>query len=339
MRKPRIKALDVAKAAEVSTATVSLVINGKADKRVPLETRQRVLKVASELGYTVDRRARGLATGTSRLIGFIVPNSVGNPFFSAVHMELMRELGSSYQVLIVATDVGEDIARQNIEQLLAIGIDALVGISVDSAYLKPIEANIPMILVDSDRSGPGIAALNFAVEDGARELARHLVDFGHRKFAYIDAKTQSRTFPARRNAFMAALAEMGVESPVILETEIEMTDAETTVATILQKWKSDGITAIVCATDLQAYGVLTALKALAIQVPDDMSLAGFDDLPFSRAMDPQLTSVRLPGDALARGAVAELRGLLKQKSPRIASIVINVELHPRASTGKAKTLA
>nr|WP_281418976.1 LacI family DNA-binding transcriptional regulator [Rhizobium sp. AQ_MP] len=337
MRKPRVKALDVARAADVSTATVSLVMNGKAEKRVPLETRQRVLKVAADLGYTVDLRARGLATGTSRLIGFLVPNSVGNPFFGALHMELLRELGSSYQVLTVATDVGEEVARRNIEQLLAMGIDALVAMSVDSAYLRPIQSDIPMILIDTDRFGPGVAALNFAVEKGARDLAEHLVELGHRRIIYVEATTRSRTFPARRNALFTALEEAGVAPPAVIETDIDMLDAERVAQPLLRKWSNDGVTAIICATDLQAYGVLTAMKSENISVPHEMSIAGFDDLPFSRVVEPQLTSVRLPGDALARGAVAELRGLLDRKSARIASIVIDVELQRRGSTARARS--
>lgn len=324
--------------ADVSTATVSLVVNGKADKRVPPETQRRVLAAAAELGYTVDRRAHGLATGKSRLIGFLVPNSIVNPFFSVVHMELLRELGSRYQVLTVATDVGEEVARQNIEQLLAMGIDALVAISVDNAYLRPIESSVPMILVDTDRSGPGIAAINYAVEKGARELASHLTELGHRKIVYVDAEIPSRTFIARRRALFEALSQANAEEPIAVQTAIDMNNSESIVAKDIGNWLELGATAIVCATDLQAYGALAALKAAGVAIPDTMSLASFDDLPFSRVVEPELTSVHIPGDALAKAAAVELRGILADKAARIASIVIDVELRRRRSTGQARII-
>jgi len=333
MKKPRITALDVAKAADVSAATISLVMNDKAHGRVPIETQRRVREAATELGYTIDRRARSLATGRSGLVGFVVPDVV-NPFFGLVHMALLRELGSRHQVLTVATDIGEHAARHNIAQLMAFGVDAFVAISIDSAYLAPLHANVPMVLVDTDHPAPGATIVNYEVEKGARDLASHLRQLGHRKMVYIDGLTPSRTFAARRIAFLDAISG-GRETPIVTRTAVDMDEASSAVIAEIELWRARGATALVCATDVQAYGALAGLRQKGISVPGEISVAGFDDLPFSRIVTPELTSVHVPTEKLAKIAATQLRAVLSGGTSAAAGLAIDVELRTRQSTGLA----
>jgi LacI family transcriptional regulator len=338
IKRRRTTAQDVARAADVSVATVSLVVNGKAEKRVPPSTRLRVLKAAAALGYTVDRRARGLATGKSGLIGFLVPG-LRNPFFNMVHMALLREFGSHYQVLTATTDMGEEGAR-NIEQMLALGVDAIVAISVDNAYLDPLHAHVPMVLVDTDRPGPGVAAINFTDEKAARQLALHLIELGHRQVIYVDAaRARSRGMGLRRRAFCDSFATAGAAPPILVTAEVDIDAVADLVRGEIDNWLAAGATALVCATDLQAYGALVALEDRSIPVPEAISLAGFDDLPLSKVVRPQLTSVSVPAIRLAAVAADELRSMLAGKPAPEASILIDIELQRRGSTGPAPVVA
>lgn len=334
MRKSRVTAQDVARAASVSSATVSLVVNGKAEGRVPPETRHRVLKEAAALGYTVDRRARGLATGRSDLIGFLVPG-MRNPFFGAVYTALLREFGSGYQVLTVTTDMGEE-TRRSMRQLMALGVDGIVAVSVDSAFVRPLKLSVPMVLVDTDRPGPGVTAINLTDDRAARELASHLLQLGHRKVVYVDAaRARSRGFAARHRAFFEVFAADGAETPMVVETEVDIDQSTAVIESEVRRWMADGVTAVVCATDLQAYGALVALKNLGIAVPGELSLAAFDDLVLSKVVTPRLTTVHVPADEIARVAAAEIRRMLAGNEAARESIILPLDLRYRESTGPA----
>jgi LacI family transcriptional regulator len=335
MKKQRVKAEDLARAVKVSAATVSLVLNGKDAGRVNPETRRRILKAAKALGYTIDRRARGLATGRSGMIGFVAPD-IANPFFGLVHMALLKALGERYQVLVVATDIGKAAARHNIEQLLAIGIEAVVAVSVDGAFLDGLDPAVPMILVDSARTGPGVVSINYAVEAGAEALAAHLLSLGHRHFVYLDGDTPSRIFAARRDALVAAMRASGARPPLIARSSVDIAAAARIAARACRKWLASGATAIVSATDIQAYGVLSALRAAAVAVPETISMASFDDLPLSTAVAPPLTSVEVPAGELGRILARELLASLAAPDRPDPRILIPVSLHIRQSTGRAR---
>jgi LacI family transcriptional regulator len=250
-------------------------------------------------------------------------------------MALLREFGSHYQVLTVTTDMGEE-AERSIAQLLALSVDAIVAISVDNAYLDPLHAHAPMVLIDTDRPGPGVAAINFADERAAQQLALHLLQLGHTNVVYVDAaRARSRGMALRRNAFLEAFAASAAGRPMVVKAEVDIDGTAETVRSGIDEWRAAGATALVCATDLQAYGALVALKQAGISVPGEISLAGFDDLPMSKVVTPELTTVQVPAVKLATVAAAELRRMLAGEAAAEASIVIDVELHARASTGPA----
>lgn len=334
MRRTRVTAVDVARAAAVSPATVSLVVNGKDDRRVHPETKRRVLEKAAALGYAVDRRAQGLATGKSGLIGFLVPG-MRNPFFSAVYTALLREFGSGYQVLTVATDMGKE-TRDSVSQLVALGVDGIVAIAVDNIFIEPLQSRAPMVLVDTDRPGPGVVALNLTDEKAARDLAMHLLELGHRKLVYVDAvRVHSRSFTVRRDAILDTMARRGAEAAIEVATHVDIDHTAAIVGSDVRSWIAAGATAIVCATDLQAYGALVGLKDRGVSVPEELSLAGFDDLALSRVVTPPLTTVRVPAAEIARIAATEIRRMLDGDTSVRDSIIVPLELRRRESTGPA----
>ena len=332
MKGRRIKASDVAQAVNVSPATVSLVLNGKDAGRVLPDTRERILETARRLGYTIDRRARGLATGRSGMIGFIAPD-ISNPFFGLVHMALLQALGDRYQVLVVATDIGEAAARHNIDQLLAIGVEAVVAVSVDSAFLQSHASAIPLILVDSPLSGPGVASINYAIERGAEELAQHLLDLGHRRLVYLDGQTRSHIFAAQRDALTKKMKIGGAAGPIHASSRVDLAAAAVRTATDWRSWIDAGATALVCATDIQAYGAIAALREAGICAPERMSIASFGDLPISGAV-ARLTAVHIPAEELGWAVARELAQSLASPERDDPRVVISTALRIRETTGR-----
>ncbi|MEV6503099.1 LacI family DNA-binding transcriptional regulator [Streptomyces sp. NPDC048504] len=321
-------AADVASAAGVSTATVSLVVNGKDAGRVLPETRQRVLEEAHRLGYEVDRRARSLATGRSGIVGF-VSTGLSNPFFAAVQMGLLEEFDDRLQLLSIATEIGHTTARRNVAALFAIGVD---GIIIDASALEALgeQPSVPAVLLDSPRGPSGLVRVNFDLVSGAEALAAHLLERGHQRIGYLQSDQQTDTFALRYEAFEARIhAGGGVLSKASSGNTIEA--ASERLLKLWGEWDALGVTAIVCASDVMAYGALQALRTLQVAVPGRAALASFDDLPTAALLEPSLTCVRLPARELGRRAATEFLDVLSGRT-EAREVILPTELVVRAST-------
>lgn len=329
----RATAADVGRAAGVSAATVSLVLNGKAEGRVTPETAGRVHAAAQRLGYRIDRRGQSLATGRSGLIGFVAPDTA-NPFFGSVQMGVLHALGSSYQVLLMATDVGQGVARRNVEELLSLGVDGMILFAVDPKLVTDLHPGVPVVLLDSPIETDQFGRVNYDLLAGATALADHLVELGHSRIVYLEASTGSRTFAVRKEALSARLSEAGASLDTVT-TRIDVDEARATALQLWKSWQSAGITAIACATDFQAYGVLSALHQLGVDVPGEVSVTGFDDLVLSPVMHPALTSVRLPADEMGGKGAKLLRDAVEGRADLAHVETVATSLVVRNSTGKA----
>jgi DNA-binding LacI/PurR family transcriptional regulator len=329
----RATAADVGRAAGVSAATVSLVLNGKAEGRVTAATSRRVHAAAERLGYRIDRRGQSLATGRSGLIGFVAPDTA-NPFFGSVQMGVLHALGSAYQVLLMATDVGQSVARKNVEELLSLGVDGMILFAVDPKFVADLRPGVPVVLLDSPIDTDEFVRVNFDLVGGAVALAGHLLGLGHRQIVYLEASTASRTFAVRKEAFRRAMRRAGADITAVT-TPIDVDDVRETTLKLWETWHSDGATTIACATDLQAYGVLSALHEIGVAVPDEVSVTGFDDLVLSPVMHPSLTSVRLPAEEMGAKGAALLRAAVEGHADLAHVETIATSLVVRNSTAAA----
>ena len=332
----RATAADVGRAAGVSAATVSLVLNGKAEGRVTPATSRRVRAAAERLGYRIDRRGQSLATGRSGLIGFVAPDTA-NPFFGSVQMGVLHALGSAYQVLLMATDVGQSVARKNVEELLSLGVDGMILFAVDPKFVSDLRPGVPVVLLDSPIETDQFVRVNFDLVEGATALGEHLVELGHRSVIYLEASTASRTFAVRKEALRRTLRKAGA-TVASATTRIDVDEAREATLKHWDSWRTDGVTAIACATDFQAYGVLSALHEMGVGVPEQVSVTGFDDLVLSPVIHPSLTSVRLPaGEMGAKGATL-LRAAVEGEADLAHVETIATSVVVRNSTGPAAAL-
>lgn len=329
----RVTAAMVAEHAGVSTATVSLVANGKTQGRVSSTNEAKVLASIKELGYVIDSIGSSLSRGVSTTIIMVAPD-ISNPFFAKVIAGVRSALGSEYQLLLSVTDAGQLPSAADTRRLLGLRPAGLLVDAPEPTLLEELSATGPLVVLDAPGFSDSVPAVNLDVAQGARDLAAHLATGGHKNVAYIDGVTGTATFALRRKAFLDAAAKHGIKVPenAQMDTPIDVGIAANAFAKVWPKWKKQGITAVVCATDTHAYGVLQEARVEGIAVPTELAVTGFDDLPYSENSSPSLTSVRLPAELLGRRAAEHLLQLINGEELGIAQVTLPSELMVRNST-------
>ena len=337
-RTPRVTAAMVAARAGVSTATVSLVANGKTQGRVSEDNISRVREAIAELGYVVDSIGSSLAKGISSIVILVAPD-ISNPFFANVIAGVRGALGAEYQLLLSVTDAGEFPRVDDVRRLLALRPAGLLVDAPSAEFLEDLSVAGPLVLLDAPGLESFAPSVNLDVGHGARLLARHLADAGHTQAAYVDSVTGTATFDIRRAAFLEESAALGitVATDHVIGTTIDVGAAAAAFAAAWPDWQRGGVTAVVCATDTHAYGVLQEARVAGVRIPQELAVAGFDDLPYSATSNPGLTSVHLPGDALGARAGEQLRRVMEGKGLEQHQLILQGSLMVRGSTEPAST--
>ncbi|TCP49355.1 LacI family transcriptional regulator [Tamaricihabitans halophyticus] len=327
----RPKATDVAARAGVSTATVSLVINGKTGGRVSKETEQRVRAAVAELGYVVDPAARSLVTGRRHCVALVAPD-VANPFFSQVASGVASALGTDYRLLLAVS--GPERDSPDLEQLVAFGVDGILldfpGTAFDTEGL-----DCPLVLLDEPTGPTDRSRVYFDTRPGSQQLVDRLVDLGHRQIVYMDASRPGKSFDTRRKQVLGRLRRTQDGVLHRARSDLDLRAARELVTESWPDWSARGVTAIITATDVLAYGTLSALHDLNVAVPTQVSVAAFDDLPFAEITAPALSTVRLSAFDLGVESAQILREHVEDRTlpPRTRSL--DTRLVERSSIGPA----
>jgi len=284
----------VADAAGVSIATVSRVMRQTETVRADLA--ERVRGEAAKLGYQPNAAAQGLATGVTRMVGVVVPN-LANPYFYDIIKAMNAEASvDGYRMLIA--DANEDPAEElELSRSLQRQVDALVLVSprmsVDT--LRELENQArPVVLVNKATIGVGLSSVSVDNHSAMLELAGHLAILGHTHAAYLAGPEQSWQQQERWRAIAQATAFGLRVTPIPAGASIEAGYAALDAALELKP------TAIMCFNDLVAFGALSRLTELGVDVPGEMSLTGFDDIAFARFARPPLTTAVSPQRDLGR---------------------------------------
>lgn len=325
---------DVARAAGVSTATVSRALSGPA--AVSDGTRARVLASVQALGYRPNAIARSLRTDSTQTLGLVI-SDVLNPFFTelarAVEDEA-RRLGYS----LILGNADEDVARQDTY------IELLLNRRVDGLLVTPAVEESPMVgaavrrgtpVVFIDRAADGVAA-PVVRADGSRataELVAHLVRLGHRRIAIIAGPERTLTGRERLAAFRAALREHRVALPrgYVRHGDFRLASGVRCAERLLDM--ADPPSAIFAADNLMALGALQAIRRRGARIPDDVALASFDDLAWFEVIEPPLTAIAQPTARIGATAVQQLVELASGRPAR--SQTFECRLIVRASCGEA----
>lgn len=333
----RATARDVAELAVVSVATVSLVANGKSAGRVTPETERRVREAIATLDYRVNTTASALAQGRRDTVAFVSPDPT-NPFFSLVLDGIVSVLDDSLSLTILVPRHGDDYDPSTVHRALAGDLAALVLASPGRTLLDSIATTCPTILLDSGETRPGMSSMDLDVEAAGVGLADHLVGLGHTQVGYAGVGRDKVTLQHRRDALHDQLTARGATLAVadLVIPRMAIQSAFDSALEVLPSWVAAGVTAVVCGDDLIAYGVLAAAAQLGITVPLQLSVAGFNDLPYSAMVTPSLTSVDLSARELGVRAGRTLNGILLGADLPVIE-TLRTRVVARDSTARART--
>ncbi|MDX2939474.1 LacI family DNA-binding transcriptional regulator [Streptomyces ipomoeae] len=331
--------LDVARRAGVTKQTVSNVVRGR--QVVSAETRAKVEAAIAELGYTPNMVARGLATGTTMTVGFIVP-TIAHAFYSEVVEEVEALLEESGYHLLLATTRGDgDRARRQLASLSSRSVDALLvagdfelGEYVDALKKKGIPVALCAWEIDPPESLPVITT---DFEEAGYLAGRHLRELGHEKVAvFADLPAHRIRLEGMRRAF--AEDDLSVPSDRVFYVRGASPEVGyQAVEHALPLLRSSGLpTAVITSTDAIALGVMQALRDHGVRIPQDISVVGIDDIPQATHSHPPLTTVALPKRRMAREATALLlRAIAGEPQSADASILLSPDVVVRASSAPA----
>jgi LacI family transcriptional regulator, galactose operon repressor len=329
---------EIAKLAKVSTATVSRTIN-----RVPGVNpvlARRVRRVIDQVGYYPNTHARALVSGRSRIFGLMVSDII-NPFFSDIVQTFMElGVGHNYEILLscLARDsrLLENAARKMIERRVdgvAISTFEEEGLLIDVFERQ----NVPVVVVGMDSPKPSLKTVGIDYEHGIRQAVQHLAAMGHVRIAFVSGPAHLKTAVMRKTAFKQCMEEIGLGIPPRLLVEGDHTMAAGMKAISALAALPDRPSAVVCSNDMTAIGVMREAFELALDIPRDLSVVGFDDIRLAEFMVPPLTTVQMSQVEIATIAFRALLDYVEPpcNEPLGPAYAIKTNLVLRGSTGLA----
>jgi LacI family transcriptional regulator len=329
---------DVATAAGVHPATASRALNPETRILVSEDTARRVIAAAERLGYRPNPVARSLRTRRSHTVGVLIPD-LNNPLFPPIVRGLEDKLaGAGYVALIGNTDAEASRERVLFEQMRARHVDGFVLATAtlhDRLLAEAAAAEVPVVLMNrlsQDYSFPSVSVDN---EQGARMAVTHLARLGHTRIAHIAGPQEASTGVSRLRGFRDGMASHGLEvDEDLIGYASKYTVEEGTRCCRELLARHGDLTAVAAANDMLAVGCYTALDEAGWQCPDDISVMGFNDMPFIDRLRPPLTTVRFPHYQLGTEAAQMLLERINGREGPVKILYLAPELVVRGSTAE-----
>lgn len=331
---------DVARAAGVHPGTASRALNESTRSLVRPETVERVAAAASALGYRPNYLARSFKTRQTRSVGVVIPD-INNPLFPPMVLGIEDRLTAEGYVTVLANTQNDGHRRERIfAEMLERHVDGLI---VATAQRDDPE------LVSLAQSGVAVVLVNRVVEDrsfssasvddaaGVRAVVDHLVSLGHERIGHVAGPQSMSTGYARYQGFLASMQAAGrIVDPELVAAADSFTidEGERCATAILERGAPP--TAIFAANDMLALGCYTALERAGLRCPDDVSVVGFNDMPFIDRLNPPLTTVRIPHYELGAQAAQLLVDQLHQPDIPLKVLLLVPSLIVRSSTAPAR---
>lgn len=284
---------DIADLAQVSQATVSLVLNGVRQSSVPLVTQRKVFRAAKNLGYVPNRVAQSLRTRRTKTIACIVPD-ITNPFYPALERGAQKSAEAhGYDVLIYNTDGLPAKEQKCLDRLLEGRVDGVIGIffHLTARDLLPLlERKIAIVRIEANPKKIGPWPLdNLFVDNvsGAKAATQYLIERGHRRIAMVAGTGGPER--VRISGYLQALSEVGLTPQLVSNGDFNEESGYRATREILAIGARP--TAIFAGNDLMALGAMTAIREAKLTIPDDIALMGFDDIFAARFVTPPLSTI------------------------------------------------
>lgn len=327
----KVSIYDVAEKAGVSVVTVSRVLNNAPTVRE--SSRLKVMAAVEALNYQPSAAARSLAKGKTNVIGIILPN-LSDPFLSEVVLQVdlaLEQQGYSLAISIIDSMDLTFVDRTNffMQQERADGILVLTPLFEDEFVQSLQRKGIPFVIMDNQRypfTVPSVVIDNYK---GGYEAAKLLLENGHESIVYIGGPETFLSAEDRLAGFSRALSEVGIAPMGVYRGEFDIDTGYATTCQLLRDGHRP--TAIFAGDDHIAFGIVDALREHQLSVPEDVSVIGFDDHPFSGKLHPRLTTIRQPAKEMAEAAVDMLMRILRGELKRNAIVKLEPTLIERES--------
>jgi LacI family transcriptional regulator len=340
MPDPPVTLRDVAVRAGVHPATASRALNPETRILVSEDTARRVLDAAADLGYRPNPVARSLRTRRSHTIGVLIPD-LNNPLFPPIVRGLEDRLATAgYVALIGNTDSDDERERMVFEQMRARHVDGLVVATARLHHPLLAEASraeMPVVLINrlaQDYSFPSVSVDN---ERGVRMAVAHLSALGHRRIAHIAGPQEMSTGLSRYRGFVTAMesARLQVDDDQIVFAKAFTVEEGLRCGRLLLE-RGTGCTAIAAGNDMLAVGCYAALDDAGLSCPDDISVVGFNDMPFIDRLRPPLTTIRFPHYQVGTEAAQLLLERIAEHGGPVKILYLAPELIIRGSTAPVR---
>jgi len=339
MARAKVTIHDVASAVGVHPSTVSRVLNANTRHMVTAEIARRVMDASRELGYHPNALAHSLRTKRSSTVGVLIPD-ITNPVFPPILRGIEDALAAAgYTAIIANTDGVAERGAVILERMLARRVDGLILATAqrkDPTVDRCLDEDVPLVLINRTTRNEG-RTTSVATDDvaGIRLTVAHLAGLGHKRIALISGPLHLSTGYERHRGFIEAMKEIGLKpDPSLIVTADAYTEraGERAALTLLDRGKK--VTAIVAGNDLLALGVYGALAAHKLRCPQDVSVTGFNDMPFVDKLSPPLTTVRIQHYEMGVRAGAALLERIKEPAARGVDIKLEPSLVVRGSTAR-----
>lgn len=344
MATKRVTSLDVAKRAEVSRTTVSLVLNNVQSIQISEETRQRVIEAAHDLGYVPNAAAQALAKRQAQIIGLILTRSPHHITSDAFLTQILDGLIGFFQQhgLHLLIEIVEPHHQKEayLQLVRAKHIDGVLlsGPRFDDEGLRALEENnFPTVLI-GQMSGSSLCSVDVDNCAAAKLAVDHLLQLGHKRIAFVaNAPLDFTAASERLRGYRECLESAGLpfDDRLVLYGDFDPQSGYIQMGNLLAVRPLPS--AVFVASDVVAIGAMLAIREHGLRIPQDIALVGFDNVPFSRYVDPPLTTVHLPAHELARRSGEMLYQLIRQEPVPLRQILLDTHLVVRQSTGTCRS--
>jgi LacI family transcriptional regulator len=320
----------------ISTATVSRALNDRPGVRQ--DTRQRILSLATEMNYSPNMAARSLVSATTGMAGFLFfegPLALDHdPFYLQVMRGAEQELARKGYFLIISTLQNQDLQSAQLNILREKRVDGLIlaGPFFPQRFiLSLVTQNVPLVLVDNMLQQTQVNCVLVEDEYGGYAVTRHLLAHGHQKIAMLSGPEEWVSACRRSAGYRRAMGEAGFPCKIITMPE---TTSQTGYQAMKAALRQDAsITAVFTANDVMAFGAMQAAQEHGRSIPQDLAIAGFDDVDAASHSYPALTTVRVPRRLLGVQAARRLIELLENEGESAVTSMVAAELVLRNSCG------
>jgi len=329
MKKGNITIYDIAKEANVSPATVSRVLTGNANVRP--QTMRKILDVIEKYNFRPNSLARSLLHKQSKTIGFILPD-INHPFFSTlVQKSEAYALELGYTSFLCSTMNNSENESKYLQNLVEKQVDGIIYLGgrindtdTDPEYadeMKQVMERIPVVFVNGQMEGVDAHVVRTDEESGIDKLVELLVNLNHSKIGFLGGVEGISSTDMKKSSFVQLIKNKGltVNNDWVIGSGFSIESGEEVAAQLL--YLKDRPTAVICANDLVAIGVIKVLTKFGLKVPDDISVAGFDDIYLAKHFPPGITTVSQNYDQLGQTAINILIDLISGKEAAQETVV------------------